>query len=85
MVYSDDMVVRKVATGGLMRYRGFQRSIGKPFEGYPVGVEQFEKSRFRVWFGDFCVGVGNLPWLAPLRPPGSGENNKAWKEEQQEV
>ncbi|MCP4809505.1 MAG: hypothetical protein GY884_29565 [Proteobacteria bacterium] len=59
-----------------IRYRGHLRSIGKTLAGYWVGVEAFGENRFRVWFAEVLIGVGELPWTEPLRPPGRGQEQQ---------
>jgi len=85
LVYPAGTVPRKVTRCGTIRYRGYLRSIGKAFEGLYVGVEPFDKNRFRVWLGELCIGVGELPWVAPLRPPGRATEQQALEGEQQEL
>ena len=85
LVYSDGMEVRKVNNVGAIRFRRYQRSVGKAFAGEYVGVEQFDEKRFRVWYGDVCLGVGDLPWVAPLRPPGRLDEQQALEGEGQQM
>lgn len=85
LVYPSTMHVRRVTGCGTMRYRGFQRSIGQAFARSDVGIEQVDKTRFRVWFGELLIGVGDLPWIAPLRAPAPSDEQQALKEEQQEM
>lgn len=80
--YPDHMVARKVTKSGTIRYRNYLRSIGQAFAGLYVGVEPFGENRFRVWLAEFCIGVGELPWIAPLRPPGRAKEQQSLEEEQ---
>ena len=77
--------MRKVTKVGTMRYRRYQRSVGKAFAGQYVGVEQLDEKRFRVWFGEVCIGVGDLPWLHGLRPPGREDEEPENTEENQSM
>lgn len=83
--YPTDWEVRKVTKDGAIRYRRFQRSVGKALKGLYVGVEQFDEKRFRVWFGEVCLGVGELPWLTGLRPPGREDEQPENTEENQSM
>ena len=83
--YPADWHVRKVTKCGTMRYRRFQRSVGKAFAGQYVGVEQLDEKRFRVWFAEVCIGVGDLPWINGLRPPGREDEQPETLDESQEM
>lgn len=85
LVYSSDKLPRKVSKCGTIRYRQFLRSVGQAFAGWYVGVEPFGENRFRVWFGELCIGVGELPWVAPLRPAGRPSEQQALEGEQTQV
>jgi hypothetical protein len=69
--YPEGFHIRKVSAAGTMRYQGSQRRVSGALKGYQVGVEPLPNKRFRVWFGAVCIGVGELPWKANLRPPGA--------------
>lgn len=84
-VYPAALEVRRVSTAGTVRYAGFQRHVSNALEGYDVGIERFEKQRFRVWFSDLCIGVGKLPWTSPLRPSGSVDSSDLPTSEEEDV
>lgn len=81
LVYSSEKLSRRVSKSGTIRYRGYLRSVGQAFAGWLVGVEPFGENRFRVWFGELCIGVGELPWVAPLRPAGRPAEQQAFEGE----
>lgn len=74
LVYPEHFQTRKISASGGMRFGGRQRALSNALHGYTVGIEVIDGGkRFHVWFADLCVGVGRIPWDAPLRPPGPPE------------
>jgi putative transposase len=61
---------RRVQKPGTVRYLGYQRHVSSALAGWDVGIEPRDGPNFRVWFAGICLGIGHLPWEAPLRPPG---------------
>ena len=68
LVYPEHMESRLISSAGTMRYAGKQRFLARGLAGHRVGVEPLPENRFKVWFADICLGVGRLPWTAPLVP-----------------
>ena len=74
LIYPSAMERRTISSAGTMRYCMFQRHISSALAGHQVGIQPMPDQRFRVWFADFCLGEGNLPWIAPLKPIPPEEN-----------
>jgi putative transposase len=70
-VYPSSYQTRRVQKSGTVRYAGYQRHVSTALAGWDVGIESRDGPNFRVWFAGICLGVGHLPWKAPLRPPGA--------------
>lgn len=70
-VYPAGFETRRVQKPGTIRYAGYQRHVSAALAGWDVGIEPRDGAAFQVWFAGICIGLGHLPWEAPLRPPGA--------------
>lgn len=59
--YPNGMLTRKVSTRGRIHYGGHIYAIGRPFEGYTVGVQPVETHKVRVWFYEKDLGEFSCP------------------------
>lgn len=59
--YPDGMQTRKVSTRGRIHHEGHVYAVGRPFEGYTVGVEPLESHKVRVWFYEKDLGEFSSP------------------------
>jgi transposase InsO family protein len=69
LVYPEHLHRRRISRCGMMRYRGFQRTLSTSLFGCTVAIEQLQDDRFRVFLGEFVIGEGLLPWNTSLTPP----------------
>jgi len=75
--YEADWQVRRVAPGGQIRWRGESVFVSHALVGEPVGLEQVEEERWRVW----CNVSRSFPALfsrySPVRSSDSSPSAKA--------
>jgi len=65
--YASDWEVRRVAAGGQMRWAGGYVFVSHALQGEPVGLEQIDDRRWRVWFSFYEIGVLDVPKLVIRR------------------
>jgi putative transposase len=57
VVYPADWEVRRVFDGGQIRWHGNRLFVAHALTGEPVGLEQIEEHRWRVWFSFYELGI----------------------------
>lgn len=77
--YAGDWQVRRVSPAGQMRWEGEYVFVGHALAGEPIGLEQVEEGRWRVWFSFYELGTLEKGQPRIHRPSGSrrqkGEGN----------
>jgi transposase InsO family protein len=66
--YPVDWEVRRVANGGQIRWSGDRVFVAHALHGEPVGLEQIDDRRWRVWFSFYEIGVLDAAKLVIRRP-----------------
>jgi len=54
--YRNGWEVRRVRTNGQIRWRGRKRFVGEAFVGYPVGLNQIGRDKWKVYFAGLLIG-----------------------------
>ena len=66
--YPPDWEVRRVGDGGQIRWRVDRVFVAHALAGEPVGLQQIDTGRWRVWFSFYEVGVLDTLKLTIRRP-----------------
>jgi len=66
--YASGCEVRRVASGGQMRWAGDYVFVAHALQGEPVGLEQVDDRHWRVWFSFYEIGVLDVAKLVIRRP-----------------
>lgn len=68
VAYPADWQVRRVSSGGQMRWSGQSVFVAHALEGEAVGLEQTDERHWRVWFSFYEIGVLDSEKLVIRRP-----------------
>ena len=60
IVYPDGYYVRKVTTGGTLRFKNVRINISTALCGWDVGLTLIRQQRYAVWFCNLCLGEIDL-------------------------
>jgi hypothetical protein len=66
--YPGEWEVRRVASGGQIRWTGERVFVAHALQGEAVGLEQIDERHWRVWFSFHQIGVLDEEKLAIRRP-----------------
>jgi putative transposase len=66
--YPAHWEIRRVADGGQIRWRVDRVFVAHALTGEPVGLEQIDDDRWRVWFGFYEIGILDSAKLRIQRP-----------------